>query len=135
LVKENKSLKKGNKSKAKSSVDLKEVIHKIKNLDLVLIEADTQNIQDLRKLVDSSKKDQSQRCVLILSHQDSKVVMVCGVTDDIQESLSANDVIQAIAKASDGKGGGRKDFAQGAGVADNFEEFVNSIPDIVQSIA
>ena len=135
LVKENKSLKKGNKSNAKSSVDFKEVTHKIKNLDLVLIEADTQNIQDLRKLVDSSKKDQSERCVLILSHQDSKVVMVCGVTDDIQESLSANDVIQAIAKASDGKGGGRKDFAQGAGVADNFEEFVNSIPDIVQSIA
>ena len=135
LVKENKSFKKGNKSNAKSSVDLKEVTHKIKNLDLVLIEADTQNIQDLRKLVDSSKKDQSERCVLILSHQGSKVVMVCGVTDDIQESLSANDVIQAIAKASDGKGGGRKDFAQGAGVADNFEEFVNSIPDIVQSIA
>ena len=135
LVKENKSLKKGNKSNAKSSVDLKEVTHKIKNLDLVLIEADTQNIQDLRKLVDSSKKDQSERCVLILSHKDSKVLMVCGVTDDIQESLSANDVIQAIAKASDGKGGGRKDFAQGAGVADNFEEFVNSIPDIVQSIA
>ena len=135
LVKENKSLKKGNKSNVKSSVDLKEVTHKIKNLDLVLIEADTQNIQDLRKLVDSSKKDQSERCVLILSHQDSKVVMVCGVTDDIQESLSANDVIQAIAKASNGKGGGRKDFAQGAGVADNFEEFVNSIPDIVQSIA
>ena len=63
LVKENKSLKKGNKSNAKSSVDLKEVTHKIKNLDLVLIEADTQNIQDLRKLVDSSKKDQSERCV------------------------------------------------------------------------
>jgi alanyl-tRNA synthetase len=49
-----------------------------------------------------------------LNHQDSKVVMVCGVTDDIQESLSANDVIQTIAKASNGKGGGRKDFAQGA---------------------
>ena len=55
------------------------------------------------------------------------------MTDDIHESLSANDVIQAIANASDGKV--VKDFAQGAGVADNFEEFVNSIPDIVQSIA
>ena len=135
LVKENKSLKKGSKTNGKSTVDLKEIIHKINNFDLVLIEADTQNIQDLRQLVDSSKKDQSQRCVLILSHQDSKVVMVCGVTDDIQESLIANDVIQAIAKASDGKGGGRKDFAQGVGEADNFEEFVKSIPDIVQSIA
>jgi alanyl-tRNA synthetase len=44
-------------------------------------------------------------------------------------------VIQAIAKATNGKGGGRKDFAQGAGEAENFKEFVNSIPDIVQSIA
>ena len=135
LVRENKSLKKGNKTKEKSTVDIKEAIHKINNFDLVLLEAETQNIQDLRQLVDASKKGQSQRCVLILSHQDSKVIMVCGITDDIQGSLSANDVIQAIAKASNGKGGGRKDFAQGAGVADNFEEFVNSIPDIVQSIA
>ena len=135
LVRENKSLKKGNKTKEKSTVDIKEAIHKINNFDLVLLEAETQNIQDLRQLVDASKKGQSQRCVLILSHQDSKVIMVCGITDDIQGSLSANDVIQAIAKASNGKGGGRKDFAQGAGVTDNFEEFVNSIPDIVQSIA
>ncbi|MDC0244057.1 alanine--tRNA ligase [Pseudomonadota bacterium] len=135
LVRENKSLKKGNKTKEKSTVDIKEAIHKINNFDLVLLEAETQNIQDLRQLVDASKEGQSQRCVLILSHQDSKVIMVCGITDDIQGSLSANDVIQAIAKASNGKGGGRKDFAQGAGVADNFEEFVNSIPDIVQSIA
>ena len=135
LVRENKSLKKGNKTKEKSTVDIKETIYKINNFDLVLIEADTQNIQDLRQLVDSSKKSQSHRCVLILSHQDSKVVMVCGITADMQESLSANDVIQVISKASNGKGGGRKDFAQGAGVTDNFEEFVNSIPDIVQSIA
>ena len=135
LVRENKSLKKGNKTKEKSTVDIKETIYKINNFDLVLIEADTQNIQDLRQLVDSSKERQSHRCVLILSHQDSKVVMVCGITEDMQESLSANDVIQVISKASNGKGGGRKDFAQGAGVTDNFEEFVNSIPDIVQSIA
>jgi alanyl-tRNA synthetase len=135
LIKENKSLKKGNKTKDQSSVEIKEAIHKINNFDLVLIEADTQNIQDLRQLVDSSKKDQSERCVLILSHHESKLLMVCGVTDDIQEFLSANDVIQAIAKATNGKGGGRKDFAQGAGETENFKEFVNSIPDIVQSIA
>jgi len=135
LIKENKSLKKGNKTKDQSSVEIKEAIHKINNFDLVLIEADTQNIQDLRQLVDSSKKDQSERCVLILSHHESKLLMVCGVTDDIQAYLSANDVIQAIAKETNGKGGGRKDFAQGAGETENFKEFVNSIPDIVQSIA
>ncbi len=61
--------------------------------------------------------------------------MVCGVTEDMQDSLSANDVIKAISKLHHGKGGGRNDFAQGAAESDNFEEFVNSIPDIVQSIA
>jgi len=135
LVKENKSLKKGKKNKTKTSLDLKETIHKIDNFDLVLIEADSQNIQDLRQLVDNARQDQLQRCILILSHQGSKVLMVCGITDDIQSSLSAHEVIQAIAKASNGKGGGREDFAQGAGITENFEEFVNSIPDIVQSIA
>jgi alanyl-tRNA synthetase len=86
-------------------------------------------------LVDNARQDQLQRCILILSYQGSKVLMVCGITDDIQSSLSAHEVIQAIAKASNGKGGGREDFAQGAGITENFEEFVNSIPDIVQSIA
>jgi alanyl-tRNA synthetase len=100
LVKENKSLKKGKKNKTKTSLDLKETIHKIDNFDLVLIEADSQNIQDLRQLVDNARQDQLQRCILILSYQGSKVLMVCGITDDIQSSLSAHEVIQAIAKAS-----------------------------------
>ena len=135
LIKENKTLKKSTKIKKSSVMDLKEIIHKINNFDLAIIQADTQNIQDLRNMVDQSIKDHTNKCVLIFSHQKSKVVMVCGVTKDMQDSLSANDVIKAIAKLHNGKGGGRNDFAQGAGEANNFEEFVNSIPDIVQSIA
>ena len=135
LIKENKSFKKGSKSKSEAVADVAETTHKINNFDLVLMQTDTPNIQELRKLVDHSKKDQSQRCVLIISHQNSKLVMVCGVTDDIHDSIGANDVIQAVTKSVNGKGGGRKDFAQGAGEAKDFEEFVNSIPDIVQSIA
>jgi len=135
LIKENKYFKKGSKSKSESMTDVTETTYKVNNFDLVLMQTDTPNIQELRKLIDHSKKDQSQRCVLIISHQNSKLVMVCGVTDDIHDSIGANDVIQAVTKSVNGKGGGRKDFAQGAGEAKDFEEFVNSIPDIVQSIA
>tara|TARA_B100001113_G_scaffold147379_1_gene120824 strand:- start:1443 stop:2348 length:906 start_codon:yes stop_codon:yes gene_type:complete len=135
LIKENKSLKKGTKTYKTVENDLKEAMHKINNFDLAIIQADTKNIQELRSMVDRSKKDQSNKCVLIISHEESKVVMVCGVTKDIQDSLSANDVIKTITKLHNGKGGGRKDFAQGAGSVDDFKEFVNSIPDIVQSIA
>ena len=135
LIKENKALKKGTKTKKSAAIDLKETIHKINDFDLAIIQADTQNVQDLRNMVDQSKKDHTNKCVLIFSHQKSRVVMVCGVTEDMQDSLSANDVIKLIAKLHHGKGGGRNDFAQGAAESDNFEEFVNSIPDIVQSIA
>ena len=134
LVAENKSLKKGGKTKHAASVDVEEFKHQINGFELVVIKAETQNIQDLRRLVDQRKKNQTKKCFLILSYQDLKVVMVCGITDDLQKALNANDVIKMIAKSIDGKGGGRRDFAQGAGECKNFEEFVNSIPDIVQSL-
>ena len=65
-------------------MDLKE-IHKINNLDLALIEADTQNIQDLRNMVDNLKRPIPEMC-FNFQIKNSKVVMVCGVTDDIQDS-------------------------------------------------
>ena len=34
-----------------------------------------------------------------------------------------------------GKGGGRPDFAQGAGVTENIKDFVTSIQDSVKSLA
>ena len=57
------------------------------------------------------------------------------MTEDLEESIPANSVIQAISKGINGKGGGRKDFAQGAGECKNLQEFVTSIPNIVQSLA
>ncbi len=134
LIAENKSFKKGSKTQQAVAVDIEESKHQINGFELVVIKAQTHNIQDLRQLVDQRKKNQTKKCFLILSHQDLKVVMVCGTTDDLQEALNANDVIKMIAESIDGKGGGRRDFAQGAGECINFEEFVNSIPDIVQSL-
>ena len=60
LVSENKSLKKGKKTKRKL-VDLKEAIIRLNNFDLSSLRGRTQNIQDLRQLVDHAKKEQQQR--------------------------------------------------------------------------
>ena len=135
LITENKSLKKGKKNNPVSSIEAKDSRHQLDGFELVLLQVKNQNIQDLRQLVDQHKKDQQEQCILIVSSQDNKIVLVCGVTSDLEDSLQANKVIQAVCKSIDGKGGGRNDFAQGAGECNNIDEFVNSIPNIVQSIA
>ena len=135
LIAENKSLKKGKKTNQASLIEAKDSRHQLDDCELVLLQVDSQNIQDLRQLVDQHKKDQQKKCILIVSHQDNKVVLVCGVTSDLEESLQANAVIQAVCKSIDGQGGGKNDFAQGAGKCKNIDEFVNSVPNIVQSLA
>ena len=135
LIAENKSLKKDKKTNPVSSIEAKDSRHQLDGFELVLLQVENQNIQDLRQLVDQHKKDQQEKCILIVSSQDNKIVLVCGVTSDLEDSLQANKVIQAVCKSIDGKGGGRNDFAQGAGECNNIDEFVNSIPNIVQSIA
>jgi alanyl-tRNA synthetase len=116
-------------------MEAKDSRHQLDGCELVLLQVENQNIQDLRQLVDQHKKEQQKKCILIVSNQDNKVVLVCGVTSDLEDSLQANKVIQAVCKSIDGKGGGRNDFAQGAGECKNVDEFVNSIPNIVQSLA
>ena len=53
------------------------------------------------------------------------------------ESLedSAKDLINALTTPIEGKGGGRVEFAQGAGKPSDREKFVSDIPNIVQSLA
>jgi alanyl-tRNA synthetase len=135
LIAENKSLKKSKKTNQASSIEVKDSRHQLDGCELVLLQVENQNIQDLRQLVDQHKKEQQGKCILIVSSQANKVVLVCGVTSDLEDSLQANKVMQAVCKSIDGKGGGRDDFAQGAGECKNIDEFVNSIPNIVQSLA
>jgi alanyl-tRNA synthetase len=44
-------------------------------------------------------------------------------------------VVSQLSKLIDGKGGGRPDFAQGAGESENISDFVTSIINTVKSLA
>ena len=67
--------------------------------------------------------------------ENSKVALVCGVTESMTSKISAGDIIKILAESIGGKGGGRPDFAQGAGETNDIKKFVTSIPDIVKSVA
>ena len=55
--------------------------------------------------------------------------------DPIFIFLSAKEVVSELSNQINGKGGGRSDFAQGAGETDNIKDFVTSIPNSVKSLA
>jgi alanyl-tRNA synthetase len=135
LIEENKALKKKSSNKNSAKTVLLSETHDVKDWQLIVEQLEISDTKDLRGLVDEKKKINDKACIVILNHQKNKVAFVCGVTANLTETISAKDVINQLSKTIDGKGGGRSDFAQGAGETDNISDFVTSVVNTVKSLA
>ena len=135
LIEENKALKKKSSNKNSAKTVLLSETHDVEDWQLIVEQVEISDTKDLRGLVDEKKKTNDKACIVILNHQKSKVAFVCGVTANLTETISAKDVINQLSKTIDGKGGGRSDFAQGAGETDNISDFVTSVVNTVKSLA
>ena len=135
LIEENKKLKKGsNKTGSKKTIVLSET-HAIDDWKLIVEQVEIENTKDLRNLVDDHKNSNEKICAIIFSVKNNKVALVCGVTSNLTDSISAKDVVSKLSSDINGSGGGRADFSQGAGETENVREFVTSIPNSVKSLA
>ena len=134
LLKENKSLKKGGKT-AKAATIKSSNTHDIDNFKLVIEEAESEDIKELRPLLDEKTKNANNSIFILLSSKNETLTILCSVSKDLQTRISAKDLINALTSPIEGKGGGRVEFAQGAGKPSDREKFVSDIPNIVQSLA
>ena len=76
--------------------------------------------KDLRKLVDSGKKELSDGIVIVFAIKDDKVGLAVGVTDKLTEKYDAVKFAKLGSEIIGGKGGGgRNDFAQAGGQDSN----------------
>ena len=80
--------------------------------------------KDLRKLVDSGKKEISEGIVIIFAIKDNKIGLAVGVTDKLTKKYDAVKFAKIASEIVGGKGGGgRPDFAQAGGtIPDKIEE-------------
>ena len=80
--------------------------------------------KDLRKLVDSGKKEISEGIVIIFATKDNKIGLAVGVTDKLTKKYDAVKFAKIASEIVGGKGGGgRPDFAQAGGtIPDKIEE-------------
>ena len=134
LIKENKDLKKAGNNSNQHAVIHSES-HDIADWKLIVEQVEVTNTKDMRGIVDSHKNTNEKVCVVVLSANKNKVALVTGVTKNLIEFISAKDVVSLLSEEIGGKGGGREDFAQGAGETKNIQEFVTSIANSVKSLA
>ena len=73
--------------------------------------------KSLRDTVDQLKQKMGSAVVILATPNGDKIALVAGVTQDLVKTVKAGDIIKGLSGALNGKGGGRPDFAQGAGSA------------------
>ena len=134
LIQENKKLKKSGSVASKQEVISSEELS-IDDWTLVIEQLKLEDNKELRGLVDQKKSKLSKGCVVLLSEANEKVAIVAGVTKNLVDTISAKDVVSELCSQLDGRGGGRPDFAQGAGNSKNINDFVTSIPKTVKSLS
>jgi alanyl-tRNA synthetase len=134
LVQENKKLKKSGPVKSNQEVISSEELS-VDGWTLVIEQLKLDDNKELRGLVDQKKAKLSKGCVILLSEANEKVAVVAGVTQNLVDIISAKDIVSELCLQLDGRGGGRPDFAQGAGNSKNINDFVTSIPKTVKSLS
>jgi len=135
LIQENKKLKKtGSIDTTETEIVFAESCE-INDWVLLIEQISIDDNKSLRGMVDAKKKTIAKGSIILLNVQGNKIAVVCGVTDNIVDQISAKDIVSNICEAINGRGGGRPDFAQGAGETENIKEFVTSISNSVKSLA
>jgi len=89
--------------------------------------------KDLRKLVDSGKKEIKNGIIIVIASKEGKVGLAVGVTDKLTDKYDAVKFAKQGSEIIGGKGGGgRKDFAQAGGQDENkIEEAFDKLKSLV----
>ena len=92
----------------------------IRGVDVVLREVPASNVGELRDLADVLRGRLGSGVVVLGALDDGKAKLVASVTRDVQDRIDAAAVARAMGSAIAGSGGGRRDFAQAGGRAENL---------------
>ena len=89
--------------------------------------------KDLRKLVDTGKKDLKEGIIIVFASKDGKIGLAVGVTDKLKNKYDAVKFVKMSSEIIGGKGGGgRSDFAQGGGLDESkIDEAYNKLKSLI----
>ncbi len=122
------------RAKLMQQADLGKVVLEIEGTKLAVQKFDGTEPQALRGLADKFKRELGTGIVFLATSDDKRLSFVIGVTQDlIGKGIDASKIAKTIAEKQNGRGGGRKDFAQGGGPDYDWEELVNTVKECVKT--
>ncbi len=95
---------------------------------------DDADAKALRQAVDQLRNKLGSSIIVLATVQDSKVVLVAGVSADLLARFKAGEIVGAVAAQVGGRGGGRADFAQAGGTQpENLSAALASVETLIRS--
>jgi alanyl-tRNA synthetase len=105
-----------------------QMLLEIGGIKLSVQKFDNAEIATLRTISDQIKRELGTGVVFLGALTDDKLSFVVSVTQDlVGKGVDASKIAKAVAEAQKGRGGGRKDFAQGGGPDTDWELLINQV--------
>ncbi len=106
---------------------------KINNINVRFQKVEDLPPKELRKLVDTGKRDLKSGIIIVFASLDDKVGIAVGITDELSDKYDAVKFAKTGSEVIGGKGGGgRKDFAQAGGqFKDKIDEAFEKIKSLI----
>jgi alanyl-tRNA synthetase len=112
--------------------DLLSLIREVKGVKVLSAKVDGKDPKRMREFVDQLKVKIGSGIILLGGRSQDKVTLIMGVTADLINRFSANDLIKKIALHVQGTGGGRPDFAQAGGTkTEKLDEALKAIDNLI----
>ena len=112
--------------------DLLSLIREVKGVKVLSAKVDGKDPKRMREFVDQMKVKIGSGIILLGGRSQDKVTLIMGVTADLTNRFSANDLIKKIALHVQGTGGGRPDFAQAGGTkTEKLDEALKAIDNLI----
>jgi alanyl-tRNA synthetase len=91
--------------------------------------------RDLREFGDHLKEKLGSGIIVLGARGDGKVFLLCRVTPDLTERFHAGRIISKLSILVGGKGGGRRDMAEGGGPkASAFQDAISKAYDVIEEM-
>ena len=134
LARENESL-----SSRLGNTQIEEVFENAKQVNDVTVISARVEVKDnnaLRQMMDEMKQKVSKGIIVLGTAVNGKVMLIAGVTDDLQPgNFHAGKIVNYVAAQCDGKGGGRPDMAMaGAKDVSKLDDAIQSVYDYVKGV-
>jgi alanyl-tRNA synthetase len=116
----------------KQSEDLINTAKEINGIKVISQEVATTNPKDLREFGDHLKDKLKSGIIVLGARGNGKVFLLCRVTPDLTDRFNAGKIIKNLSVFVGGKGGGRKDMAEGGGT--KVSELKNALSKVYEMI-